>query len=456
MNTFQTVTAKIETAFSGASDLVVREIKTDCISAKLYFLDAMCDTEQLELTLIRPVTAYSGEKIDFERLKGIVYSGCNIKESEIPDGITALAGGDAVLCIDGMEKVVVFAVRKGIFRGITEPPTGSVIKGPREGFVENIKTNMVLIRRRIRSDSLVIDCINVGRYSDTAVAVCYVKGIAKQSIADEIKKKLQEIDVDGIVDSSYLTKVLEMRPYSLFKQVGNTEKPDVAAEKMLDGRVIIMVDGSPIVLTLPFILIEDFDGTQDLYKRSSRATFLRVVRIFAVFMAVILPAVYVATQIHQYQILPLQLLIKILGEASIRMPRHVSMALSVVGAIVLGETAVNAGLLSSVTVLIVALSGIGIYAVPDEVGTLGILRVILVIASGLFGVYGIILSLIAIFAYLSGMETFSVPYLAPFAPIENEDLRNTFIVPSYPDDDKRTQSLDLKNTTKLNAGGNRK
>ena len=480
MNTFQTVTAKIETAFSGASDLVVREIKTDCISAKLYFLDAMCDTEQLELTLIRPVTAYSGEKIDFERLKGIVYSGCNIKESEIPDGITALAGGDAVLCIDGMKKVVVFAVRKGIFRGITEPPTGSVIKGPREGFVENIKTNMVLIRRRIRSDSLVIDCINVGRYSDTAVAVCYVKGIAKQSIADEIKKKLQEIDVDGIVDSSYLTKVLEMRPYSLFKQVGNTEKPDVAAEKMLDGRVIIMVDGSPIVLTLPFILIEDFDGAQDLYKRSSRATFLRVVRIFAVFMAVILPAVYVATQIHQYQILPLQLLIKILGadndipftptvemllalllfeilgEASIRMPRHVGMALSVVGAIVLGETAVNAGLLSSVTVLIVALSGIGIYAVPDEVGTLGILRVILVIASGLFGVYGIILSLIAIFAYLSGMETFSVPYLAPFAPIENEDLRNTFIVPSYPDDDKRTQSLDLKNTTKLNAGGNRK
>lgn len=479
MNSYNALTKQIEDAFADSSDLVVREIKTEHIVAKLYFLDAMADTEQLELSVIRPITLHSAGRIDFEKLKGIVFSGCNIKEAELPDAVTAIAGGDAVIAIEGAEKPVVFGVRKGIFRGISEPPTGTVIKGPREGFVENIKTNMVLLRRRIRSEKLVVDTLNVGRYSDTAIAICYVKGVARQQIADEIKKKLSAVNVDGIVDSSYVTKILEPRPYSLFKQVGNTEKPDIAAEKMLDGRVVVLVDGSPIALTLPFILIEDFDGIQDLYKRSSRATFLRIVRIFAVFMAVVLPAVYVAMQTHQYQILPLQLLIKILGadkdipftpvvemllalllfeilgEASIRMPRHVSMALSVVGAIVLGETAVNAGLLSSVTVLIVALSGIGIYAVPDEVGTLGILRIILVVVSGLFGIYGIVLSLIAMFAYLTGMETYSVPYLAPFAPIESSDLKKTIFVPSYPNDSERTGAMNLRNSQKLNPNENK-
>lgn len=471
MNNFNENCAQLENAFYGTADLIIREIKTASISAKLYFLDAMADTEELELAVIRPITKHEG-KIDFETLKGIVYSGCNIKEVEIPDGISAVAAGDALMIIDGA-KPVVFGVRKGVYRTVAEPPTSAVIKGPREGFVENVKVNMVLLRRRLRSNKLVIETVSIGRYSETTVAICYINGIAKKEIVNEIKKKLSKVDIDGLVDSSYVTKILEKRPYSLFKQIGNTEKPDIAAEKLLDGRIAVMVDGSPIVLTLPFILIEDFDGVQDLYKRSTRASFLRIIRVFAIFMAVILPAVYVAMQMHQYQILPLQLLIKIiganknipfsptvemlialllfeiLGEASIRMPRHVSMALSVVGAIVLGDTAVSAGLLSSVTVLIVAMSGIGIYAVPDEVGTFGILRVLFVVAGGLFGIYGILVGLLVLFAYLNTLETFGVPYLAPFAPIENEDLRNTFLVSSYPDNKRRTSALNLSNDTRI-------
>jgi len=473
MNNYNDNCAAVETAFKNSSDFVIREIKTEVMEAKLYFLDAMADTEQMELTLIRPLTLYRGEKVDYEILKGIVFSGCNIKETELTEGIAAIAAGDALLIMEGQDKPIVFGVRKGIFRTVTEPPTGTVIKGPREGFVENIKVNTVLLRRRLRSDKLVIESLSIGRYTETAVAICYIDGIAKKSIVDEVKNKLSKVNVDGLVDSSYVTKILEMRPYSMFKQVGNTEKPDVAAEKLLDGRIAIIVDGSPIVLTLPFMIIEDFDGVQDLYKRSTRSSFLRIIRIFAIFMAVVLPAVYVAMQMHQYQILPLQLLIKIMGadknipftptvemlialllfeilsEASIRMPRHVSMALSVVGAIVLGETAVNAGLLSSVTVLIVALSGIGLYAVPDEVGAFGLLRVIFVIVCGLFGIYGLLLSLICLFAYLNSMETYGVPYLSPVAPIEFEDLRNTIFVSSYPDDKHRTSVLNLENNTRI-------
>ena len=237
--------------------------------------------------------------------------------------------------------------------------------------------------------------------------------------------------------------------------------------------MVVLVDGSPIAITVPFLLIEDFEDAQDQYKRSSRVTFLRLMRAIAVIFAVILPALYVAIQVHQYQILPLQLLItllnstegipfsptlemlialllfEILSEASIRMPRHIGMALGVVGAIVLGDTAVQAGLLSSLTVLTVAMSGIGIYAVPDEVGVLSVLRMCLVVVGGLFGMFGLLVSVLVILVYLSCMETYDVPYLAPFAPIENEKLRETLLIPNFTDKKFRTPSMQLKNKRRI-------
>ena len=312
-----------------------------------------------------------------------------------------------------------------------------------------------------------------GRFTETTVMLCYVEGIVKQGILEKVTERLNAIDSEGFLDSSAVTKILEARPYSVFKQLGNTEKPDIAAAKLLDGRVVVLVDGSPIAITVPFLLIEDFEDAQDQYKRSSRVTFLRLMRAIAVIFAVILPALYVAIQVHQYQILPLQLLItllnstegipfsptlemlialllfEILSEASIRMPRHIGMALGVVGAIVLGDTAVQAGLLSSLTVLTVAMSGIGIYAVPDEVGVLSVLRMCLVVVGGLFGMFGLLASVLVILVYLSCMETYDVPYLAPFAPIENEKLRETLLMPNFTDKKFRTPSMQLKNKRRI-------
>ena len=233
------------------------------------------------------------------------------------------------------------------------------------------------------------------------------------------------------------------------------------------------MDGSPIALILPFSLFEDFEDSQDNYKRPLRATFLRYVRFFGALCALLLPALFVAVQLHQFQLLPLELLItilndtektpfsptlemlialvffEILGEASIRMPRHVGMALSVVGAIVLGETAVSAGLLSSITILVVAISGIGLYAVPDEVGTIGILRVLFVIIANFFGIFGILVLSLMLLGYITALGSYGVPYLMPLAPVNAKELGNVIFKKSLLDIFMRPAEYMLKNKRKI-------
>ncbi|MBO7156324.1 MAG: spore germination protein, partial [Clostridia bacterium] len=292
-------------------------------------------------------------------------------------------------------------------------------------------------------------------------------------IVKEIERKIKKIDIDGIIDSSYVAKLLEDRRYSLFKQTGSTEKPDILASKLLDGRVGIIVDGSPTVLTLPFMLIEDFYDSEDYYRRPVRTSVVRLMRLLGVFFAIFLPGMFVAFQSHQYQILPLKLLItiinstsgipfspitemlialilfEVLGEASVRMPRFLGMAMSVVGGIILGETAVNAGVLSSLTVLITALSSIGLYAIPDEVGTFSVIRLIYVFIGASLGTYGILLCTLAISVYVASLESYGVPYLAPLAPIVPQDLKDSILKLSMIDHPIRTSAMGLKNKVRL-------
>lgn len=473
--TFVDTNLKIINDFNGAIDFVTKEIRTRYVNANFYYIDGMIDTRQFELTVLQPLV---NQNQPFPKtlsgLKSMIYTACIVLETkDIEEAVKRISAGDVVLLLDGCEDLLIFALRKANSRTVTEPPTSSVIKGPREGFTEDIKTNMLMLRRKVRSNKLLFETITMGRYSKTSIVFAYIKGIASPDVINKVKEKLQKYEVDGIVDSSNISKMIEPYPYSLFKQVANTEKPDVLASKLLDGRVAILVDGSPIVLTVPFLLVEDFEDSADFYKRTSRVNFLRAMRVLAAFFALILPGFFVSIQLHQYQIIPLQLLIailnatvglpfsptmemivalllfEILGEASIRMPRHIGMALSVVGALVLGETAVKAGLLSSITVLTVALSGIGIFAVPDEVGTLSQLRFLFVIIGGLLGAYGILLASWAILAYLCALDSFSVPYLSPFSPIVNRDMQEVLIKRAFQNRTKRTSVLGIFNKTRV-------
>lgn len=458
--------------FGFPPDFTVRDIKTEYFYGKAVYFDGLIDVKELEESIIEPLVRKSEPFGDtLEGMRGIICYGGNLKEISYEESKETLLSGSAVLFCGSA--IIAIPLIKVVGRAVAEPPTSSVIKGPREGFVENIKTNCILIRKRIRDENLVFKEITLGKRTLTKIVIAYLKDVVEEQLIKEIETRLNSFEIDGVVDSSYLAKLLEDRPYSLFKQIGNSEKPDVIATRILDGKAVVFCDGSPIAIYVPFTVIEDLEDAQDNYKRPMRATFLRYTRVFAAFLALFLPALFVSVQVFQFQLLPVELLatvinstgnipfsptlemlialvlFEILGEASIRMPRHVGMVLGVVGAIVLGDTAVKAGLLSSLTVLVVAMSGIGIYAVPDEVGTLGILRILFVVAAGLLGLFGILVCGMCIISYMSTLSSFGVPYLMPFAPIFKDDLKDILVKYNLYDLNNRPGSFRLTDKIRL-------
>lgn len=469
---------KIKKALNYTSDLVERRLSIEGRKVALIYLDGMIDVKTVDLGLVEPLLSNgSVVKDDISMLEGVVETSEKLEFfTDRKQALEKVLTGSSLIIFDGANGYAVCSAQGFLSRPIMEPPVSSVIKGPREGFTESFKTNVTLIRRRFPNGNLVFKSFTVGKYSKTHIELCYVKGIANKRVVKEIEQKIKKINIDGIIDSSYVAKLLEERKYSLFKQTGSTEKPDILATKLLDGRVAIIVDGSPTVLTLPFMIIEDFYDSEDYYRRPIRTSVIRIMRLLGVFFAIFLPGMFVAFQSHQYQLLPLKLLVtiinsttgipfspvtemlialvlfEVLGEASVRMPRFLGMAMSVVGGIILGETAVNAGLLSTITVLITALSSIGLYAIPDEVGTFSVIRLILVFVGASLGTYGVLMVSIVICVYVSCMESYGVPYLAPFAPLVPKDLKNSIIKLSMVDIPYRTTSMGLKNKTRLRYG----
>ena len=336
-------------------------------------------------------------------------------------------------------------------RGVQEPPNSKVVKGPREGFVEEINTNIGLVRKRLKTPDLKIIDIFVGEKSKTKVSIFYINGVAKKEIVDDIKTKVQAINIDAVIDSYYIESFLEGEKLKFFRRMGNTEKPDVFCSKILEGRVGILVDGSPVALTAPFVLLEDLQSVDDYYTFPAIASFTRILRVFGLIIAILVQAIYVALQSYNYRILPLNFLITILSsieglsippllemlfvvflfeiilEASLRMPEPLSMALSIIGALALGNTAVDAGIISPPSIVIVAVSSVSLYVIPDQISETRILRLIFTSLGGIIGLYGIFVSIIILATYLCSIESFGVPYLAPYAPSVKSDKKDGFI-----------------------------
>ena len=383
-------------------------------------------------------------------LESVVY----IAESEViydaAEVQKSILGGDAVVIVDGTDGYLICSVKKWDKRAIAEPPTSTVMRGPREGFIEDVKTNLSLIERRLKSPSLAVEKMTIGRLSQTTVALVYLADVAAPEVVNAVRDKLEKIDIDALTDSHYIQPYLEERPFSIFHQTGVTEKPDIVTAKLLEGRVAIVVDGSPMVVTVPFMVIEDYQSSEDYYERPSLSTFLRILRLVSIFFAVLLPGVYVALQEYHYSMIPLRFLItvmtavngiplpplleimfvillfEVIREASVRMPRAVGMAMSIVGALVLGETAVKAGIISSPAVMITALSSIALYVAPNQEGTLTLLRVAFTALGGLGGMYFMLVGMLYLVLYLCSMGGFGTPYLAPLAPFVPGDLKDSF------------------------------
>ncbi len=458
-------------ALLGSDDIIFFDFEIGEVSAFCVYVDSITDKELLGLEVISPLTKTDPQKNINYLAKKITLA--NVKtENKIMNAAEDALSGNAVIFIDGKNKAISVDLKKFEVRAISEPPTGLAVRGPRNGFTESIKSNLSLVRRYLKSTDLKVETTEKGKYTKTSIAIIYIDGIAKPEIAEKVRKKIEKINIDGIPDSSYVAKLLNERKTSLFKQVGSTERPDVLIERMLEGRIGIIVDGSPFALTLPYLLIEDFQAAEDYYISQYRANLVRALRVVAMIFSILLPAVFVAAQLFHLQIIPLNFLLTIvngikeipfspslemffvllifelLNETSVRMPKYVGMALAVVGALVLGETAVNAGIVSTPAILIMALSGISIYAIPEIVETTSVLRFIYLLVAGSLGGYGLIALTAFLVLYLASADNYGAPYLAPYSPVLLNDFQDGLYMNNVIGMTKRPLSLGAKKRTR--------
>lgn len=439
------------------------------------YADPITDKELLSDQVIQPMRAYTGETT-CAAVSLAVPSPEMKKKKDFSDIVSEILIGNPALIWEGADEAIIVGTKKVFPRAVAEPPTDVTIKGPREGFIEDVKINTSLVRRRFKTEKLHIEMLEVGRISKTTVALCYLEGTSVDDVVQSVREKLNAIDIDYIPDSSYLTGYLSARRYSLTKQVGTTEKPDIFCAKIAEGRVGLLVDGSPIALTVPYLIIEDFQASEDYYVPSYRATFTRLLRLFALLVAIYLPSFYIAAQLFKLQLFPIKLLLtisgsirnipltpslemllvllvlEVLNEASIRMPKYVGMALSVVGALVLGETAVSAGFVSTPAIIIIAFSGIGLYAVPNLIEVTSVIRLAMLLLAGSIGPYGMVLATAFLLFYLATTDNFGVPLLAPFSPIIGHDLRDSVVKYNLASLATRPAALKSKNKRRFHRG----
>lgn len=431
-----------------SEDILVFEF--DSLEGKkfaLIYADGLADKTAIGELIVKPLRA-AGKDDNADAVKKLL--ACpEVKDcKDVKTAVEDISAGDAVLFIDGEKETFTLGVKSPPGRAVAEPPTQVTIKGPREGFTEDIKVNLGLVRKRLKSDNLQVKTVKTGTRSQTAVCICYLDDVCPKGLVEKVEKQIEANEIDIVPDSSYVAGFISKRPRSLFKRNATCEKPDVFCAKICEGRVGIIVDGSPIALTVPYILNEDFQAVEDYYIVSYRATILRFLRIAAVLIGILLPAIYVCAQLFKIQLIPAKLLFKIassvagiplspsveifltlfvlevLNEAAIRMPKYVSLALSVVGALVLGDTAVKAGIISTPAVIIIALSAICLYTVPDMVETSTILRLLALIVAGSLGTFGLVVMAAYIICYLASENVYGVSIMAPLTPLLIKDMKD--------------------------------
>ena len=449
------IIADLNKQFPKDCEVDKRKILVGNKNACIFFIECMIDKTLLSESVIYPI--FTNKQLLCESdniiktLTENVLSSAKFKTCNLEDAVNNVLAGFCVLAIDGQKEYLALPLQGWPTRAITEPPTSSVLKGPREGFVEDINVNISLLRRRLKTTDLAITNLNIGRKSQTKVALVYLRSVADKKVLKELKDRLNKIDIDGVTASYYVESLLRNNESMLFKQIGSTEKPDIAMAKILEGRIVIIVDGTPITLSVPYVFLEDLQSSDDYYMHPARATFVRIIRFFGILVAILLPGIYVAMESYHYRLLPIDFLIsilssiegisfppllevlfviflfEILNEASIRMPKYLGMALSIIGALILGDTAVQAGIITPPSIMIVAISGITIYILPDQAPITSLLRIMFTLIGGFAGFFGLILGFIFLTGYLVSITNFGAPLMAPFAPAIKADKKDGII-----------------------------
>ena len=343
------------------------------------------------------------------------------------------------------------------YRQVSEPTSQTVIRGPKDSFVESLSTNQSLIRRRIRNKNLYFEEFIIGNETKTKINLVYVKGIANEEIIEEIRTRLNKINVSAIFESANIEELIADKTLTVFPLALNTERPDTVAGNIMEGKIGIIVDGTPFVLLVPAVFTDFFVSSEDYYHNFFVSSFIRILRYISFMIVLITPAAYVGLLTYDQEMIPTNLLIsiiaqregvpfpavvevfimeftfEILREAGIRMPRAVGQTVSIVGALVVGQAAAQAGLISNIMVIIVAITATANFVAPvySLAAATRMLRFVLIIISAFFGLYGILLGLIVMVAHLASLRSFGVPYLAPVAPLNLKDQKDVFVLFPY-------------------------
>lgn len=459
--------AQLDEIYDHCDDIVIRsfEIGTQRLPALLIYLEGFIDKGQtagiMDALMLQSRLTQAGGKITPEEAFDLVVEQCLVSGEIGPadnlQQVTAgIFNGKVALFLEGVDRAVIVDIKAYEHRDVAMPETEVVIRGPREGFIEELVTNLVLVRRRIKGPQLKMERMVIGEQSATPVVLAYIKGIVDEKVVEELRRRLQRIEIDAVLDSGYLESYIEEDPYSLFPTVGITEKPDVAAAKLLEGRAVILSDGSPFALTMPHLLVETFQVAEDYYGRAFYASLTRLLRIWAYFITLYLPAIYVAAQAYHPEMIPTILMVRIAGaregipfpawmeaflmlaifelikEAGLRMPRAVGQAVAIVGTLVLGDAAIRSGIVTPAMVIIVALSGIAGFIIPPASESIVLFRYPLLFAGSLLGLLGVALLNFVIFAHAVSLRSCGVPYTSPLAPSLYSEWKDVFIRTPWP------------------------
>ena len=460
---------ELENKFRNCADFAKRVLtnENNQTLTVLYIIN-LCDKKYITEGILKPISSNLEKVFDKETLPGILATLPLSECIDINDAVQKILSGNALITGEYKNKSFSFVAdaRSEDGRSISEPDSEAVVRGPRKGFVENAMVNLTLIRKIIRSEKLKVINKTFGNKTNTDIKIVYYEGIAKQEVLDELLKRLTEIDMGSCVDSGFLELKLQSKKFNLFSEVGNSEKPDKVASKILGGRIAIICDGSPVVLTVPYLFTESIQSAEDYTKSIYYATFIRVLRFLGMMLAIYLPAIYVAinefhkgalpyslykTQMQTRSNIPFDIftemlvvliIFEIIREVGVRMPKAVGDALSVVGGLILGDAAIKAGITSETVIVIVALTGICNFMNPTYMNTNVLLRFANLFLAKIFGFFGISTGFILTLCILCSKKSFGVPFMTPFTPISENILKDTIIMKPYAANKQETSEID--------------
>ena len=453
----------IKQTFGNSPDIIIRPLKTGFakVDAAVIYVQGLVDSQLLNDFLLESLMKNdfpydnqpSPEMLD--NLSDVVIAlGGVTKEKEWSKLLESLLGGATLIFIDGIgEALAVASTQGGETRSISEPSTQSVIRGSREGFTENIATNISMVRRIIKSPDLWIESMKIGTQTHTDVSIMYMNNLADSDVVREVRKRLKKINIDSVLESGYIEQLIEDQPASPFPQVYFTERPDVIAGNLLEGRIAIFVNGTPFVLLVPVVFLQFFQTPDDYYFRFDIATATRFLRIIIFFISLVGPAIYIAAASFHQEMIPTQLMLilasqretvpfpaifealimeltfEILREAGLRMPKAIGSTVSIVGGLVIGQSAVQAGIVSPPMVIVVAITAIASFATPSFSVAISVrlLRFAFMGLAAAFGFFGIIIGLIMLTVHLCSLRSFGVPYMAPFAPYRSAEFGDAVV-----------------------------